>query len=149
MVSFKSILVPVDFGEASQHALEVAVDLAKQYRGSVTLVHTWEVPVYAYSGMEFAAVDLLTPIQEAAQQRLDEMLTEVKKTIPDAKAILKRGAPWREILATIEETRPDLVVMGTHGRRGVGRVVLGSVAEKVVRTSPAPVMTIGAGAAHT
>lgn len=143
MISFKSILVPIDFGGPSKHALEVALDLAKQYRGSLTLLHTWELPAYAYNGMEFSAVDLLTPIMDAAQQQLDKVLADVKREAPDAKAILKRGSPWREILATIEETRPDLVVMGTHGRRGVGRAVLGSVAEKIVRTSPVPVLTVG------
>jgi nucleotide-binding universal stress UspA family protein len=143
MISFKSILVPVDFGDASKHALEVAVDLATQYKGSLTLVHTWEVPLYAYGGLEFSAIDLLTPIRETAQTYLDEMLVDVKKTVPEARAILRRGAPWREILAAIQEGKPDLVVMGTHGRKGVERIVLGSVAEKIVRTSPVPVLTVG------
>jgi nucleotide-binding universal stress UspA family protein len=143
MISFKSILVPVDFGDASRHALEVAVDLATQYRGSLTLVHTWEVPLYAYGGLELSAIDLLTPIRETAQKYLDEMLVDLKKTVPEARAVLRRGAPWREILAAIEEASPDLVVMGTHGRKGVERFVLGSVAEKIVRTSPVPVLTVG------
>jgi nucleotide-binding universal stress UspA family protein len=101
------------------------------------------VPLYAYGGIEFSALDLLTPIRETAQNCLDETLTDVRKTVPEARAILRRGAPWREILSAIEEGKPDLVVMGTHGRRGVERMVLGSVAEKIVRTSPVPVLTVG------
>jgi nucleotide-binding universal stress UspA family protein len=142
MVSFKNILVPVDFGEASKAALDVAVDLSKQYRSDLTLLHTWEVPVYGYGGMEFAAMDMLTPIQAAAREQLDALLAEVKKQRPDAKAVLARGVAWREILTTIEHTKPDLVVMGTHGRRGLGHMILGSVAEKIVRLSPAPVLTV-------
>ena len=57
-------------------------------------------------------------------------------------ALLECGAPWREILRVVEETKPDLVVMGTHGRRGLGHALIGSVAEKLVRMSPAPVLTV-------
>ncbi len=144
MVSFKSILVPIDFGEPSKHAVEVAIDLATQYRGTVTLVHTWEVPVYAYGNADLPMVNLLTDVEEAAKQELADALAAVKKKLPDAQAILTRGVAWREILATIEAKKPDLVVMGTHGRRGIGRILLGSVAEKIVRTSPVPVLTVGA-----
>jgi len=142
MVSFKKILVPVDFGESSKQALEVAIDLAKQYGAELTLLHTWEIPVYGYGAMEFSAMDMLTPIQEAATQQLDTLVAEVRKRLPEAKGLLARGVPWREVLTIIEQNKPDLVVMGTHGRRGVGRAILGSVAEKIVRMSPAPVLTV-------
>jgi nucleotide-binding universal stress UspA family protein len=144
MVSFKNILVPVDFGESSKQAVEMAVDLAKQYGAELTLVHTWEVPVYGYGAMEFSAMDMLTPIQEAATGQLDALVAEVRKQHPKVKGVLMRGVPWRELLSVIEEAKPDLVVMGTHGRRGVGRAILGSVAEKIVRLSPAPVLTMRA-----
>ena len=148
MVSFKKLLVPVDFGESSKQALEVALDLAKQYRSELTLLHTWEIPVYGYGAMEFSAVDMLTPIQGAAREQLDGLLADVRKQLPDAKAVLARGVPWREILAVIEQDKPDLVVMGTHGRRGVGRAILGSVAEKIVRMSPVPVLTVRSKSDH-
>lgn len=144
MISFKHILVPVDFGEPSDHALEVAMNLAKQYGSLVTLVHVWELPAYAYSGMELAPVDLLTPIQDAAREQLDKTVNMVKKSGVEVRGILKQGVPWREILSTINDSQPDLVVIGTHGRRGVKRALLGSVAEKVVRTSSAPVLTVRA-----
>jgi nucleotide-binding universal stress UspA family protein len=144
MVTFKNILVPVDFGEPSDNAVRIAVDLAKQFRASLTLVHTWEIPAYVYAGVEVAAVDLYHPMRDVAQRQLDDALAKVKKDVPDAKAVLACGTPWREILAAIERVRPDLVVMGTHGRRGITRALLGSVTEKIVRTSPAPVLTVGA-----
>ena len=142
MVSFKKILVPVDFGESSKEALEVAVGLAKQFGAELTLLHTWEIPVYGYGAMEFSAMDMLTPIQGAATEQLDALVAEIRRQHPETKGVLARGVPWREVLATIEQSKPDLVVMGTHGRRGVGRAILGSVAEKIVRMSPVPVLTV-------
>lgn len=142
MITFAKILVPIDFGDSSKRALELAIELAQQNGASLTLLHTWEIPAYAYNGMEFQPVDLLTPIEDAARAQLDGVLADVKKQVPASKAILARGVPWREILNVIEQTTPDLVVIGTHGRRGIGRALLGSVAEKVVRISPAPVLTV-------
>jgi nucleotide-binding universal stress UspA family protein len=147
MISFKHILVPVDFGEPSDHALQTAIDLAKHYGASLTLIHTWEYPAYAYTGMEFSAVDLLGPIQQAAREQLADSVEKAQKALPTpdrVTGILRQGVAWRQILGTIEEVKPDLVVMGTHGRRGVKRALLGSVAEKIVRTSTAPVLTVRA-----
>lgn len=144
MISFQKILVPVDFGESSDKALATAVELAKQFQSTLVLIHTWEIPAYDYGAMNFSAVDLLTPIEDAAKGQLDSLLAEVRTKVPSTRAILTRGIAWREIVSAIEHERPDLVVMGTHGRRGVGRVVLGSVAEKIVRVSPVPVLTVRA-----
>jgi nucleotide-binding universal stress UspA family protein len=144
MIIFAKILVPVDFGDSSKHALAVAVDLAKQHGGTLTLLHCWELPAYAYNGMDVPVLDLLTPIRDAARAQLDELLATVRRQVPDAKGVLAHGAPWREIMTVIEQSGPDLVVMGTHGRRGLGRAFLGSVAEKVVRMSPSPVLTVRA-----
>jgi nucleotide-binding universal stress UspA family protein len=143
MISFKNILVPIDFGEPSKHAVEVAVDLAKQYRGTVTLLHTWEIPMYLYGGLELGPVDLLTPVEDTAKHELAALLAETKKTLPETTSVLCQGVPWRQILDQIEKRKPDLVVMGTHGRHGIERVLLGSVAEKIIRTSPVPVLTVG------
>lgn len=144
MASFENILVAVDFGESSEEALELAIDLAKQYRAGLTLVHTWEVPAYAYGALEFSAMDMLTPVQQAAHEQLEALAAEVRKELPEARAVLAHGVTWQEILAAIERGRPDLVVMGTHGRRGIRHALLGSVAEKIVRLSPAPVLTVRA-----
>jgi nucleotide-binding universal stress UspA family protein len=146
MIQFNHILVPIDFGEPSRHAVQVGVELARQYGASLTLLHAWEMPVYAYAGMDLSPIDLLAPIESAAREQLDAVLADVKKEIPKATAMLKQGSAWREIIATIEQTHPDLVVIGTHGRRGVERAVLGSVAEKIVRLSPAPVLIVRAKA---
>src|SRR5690348_14342470 len=110
MMAFKKILVPVDSSELSQDALTVAIDLAKTWGAQLTLVHVWELPVYAYAGMQHAPFDLLTPIRESAQAYLDQTIASVRSVLPNAAAILKNGSPAREILATIEQLAPDLVI---------------------------------------
>jgi nucleotide-binding universal stress UspA family protein len=142
MLAFKNILVAADAGEPSKHALEVGVDLAKRFGGALTIVHAWGLPSYAYSGFELGPFDLETPLLAAAREHLDALVAEAKKQIPEVKGLLKNGVAWREILSAIEEVNPDVVVIGTHGRRGLDRVVLGSVAEKVVRMSPVAVLTV-------
>ena len=142
MATFTSILVPTDFSSAAEPALELGIRLARENRATLTLLHTWEVPMYAYSTVPFTPVDLLAPIEDAAKKQLDDKLAEVRKQIPDAKAILMRGFPPEQILAAAAEVKADLVVMGTHGRRGISHALLGSVAERVVRTSTVPVLTV-------
>lgn len=140
MVVFKRILVPIDFGGPSTYALDVAVALAKQHEASLTIIHAWDIPAYAYAGYGMAPMDILTPLEQTARQLLDEAVARVAKEFSGATAVLRKGVAWREILAATEETKADLVVMGTHGREGIGRVVLGSVAEKTVRHSPVTVL---------
>jgi nucleotide-binding universal stress UspA family protein len=141
-IELKHLLVPVDFGAPSEHALGAAVDLARRFGSRITLVHVYEIPSYAYGGMTFATADLLGPIEAAAREHLDRTLRQVQTQVPGANAILRQGNPALEILAVVDEQHPDLVVIGTHGRTGVSRALLGSVAEKVVRLSPAPVLTM-------
>jgi nucleotide-binding universal stress UspA family protein len=142
MTQLKHILVAVDFGDSSREALETAVELAKRFDARLTLTHTCEVPVYAYPGMAFAAVDLFGTIEDIARQALAATLADVQKRIPGAKAVLTLGVAAEQTLAVIAAEHPDLVVVGTHGRKGVPRFMLGSVAEKIVRQSPVPVLTV-------
>jgi nucleotide-binding universal stress UspA family protein len=141
-IEFKHILVPVDFGEPSQRALREAIALAQRFGSQLTIVHVYEIPAYVYTGAPYVTTDLFGPIEDAAREQLKKTLTEVQAKVPGAKSILRRGAPSNEILAAIEEERPDIVVIGTHGRKGVSHALLGSVAEKIVRLSPAPVLTV-------
>ncbi|HEY3820113.1 MAG TPA: universal stress protein [Polyangiaceae bacterium] len=141
-LQFKQLLVPIDFGEPSQCALEAAIELARRFDGQLTLVHVYEIPSYVYGGMTYSTADLLGPIREAASESLDKALREVQQKLPTARAILRQGSPAVEVLGVIDEARPDLVVIGTHGRKGVRHALLGSVAEKVVRLSAVPVLTM-------
>lgn len=140
MNTWRHVLVATDFGEASSNAIELGIALALRFEAELTLMHVCELSGYPY------AEPILTPanlaaIQEAAATRLAVALEEVKRRIPRAKSRLQLGRPADEILAAIAALKPDLVVMGTHGRRGVSHLLFGSVADKVVRHSPAPVLT--------
>jgi nucleotide-binding universal stress UspA family protein len=141
-LEFKHLLVPVDFGEPSQRALGVAIELASKFGSKLTLVHVYEIPAYVYGGMTYATADLYAPIEDAARQQLDTLVLEVQRKVPGTTGLLRRGSAAAGLLATIEEAHPDLVVMGTNGRKGVSHLMLGSVAEKIVRMSPVPVLTM-------
>jgi nucleotide-binding universal stress UspA family protein len=142
MATFNSIFVPTDFSSYAGRALEVAVQLAKDFGAALTLVHAWELPLYSYSELTIVPAQLLSSVEEAAQSALNQALAELRKQVPGANAILSRGYPADEILRVAEDTKVDLIVMGTHGRRGLSHVLLGSVAERVVRRSPVPVLTV-------
>lgn len=141
MATFRRILVPTDFGEPSEQALHIALEMARGSGAELVLLHTCEIPTYAYVGIA-SSVDLLSPLAELAGQKLDELLKSLRTEFPGARSMLKVGVPWEQILAAISEVGADLVVMGTHGRRGVAHALLGSVAEKIVRLSPVPVLTV-------
>lgn len=139
MGPFKHVLAATDFSDASGRALEIAVAIAREPGVALTIVNTCEVPAYPEI---IAPVDLLKPLEEAAASKLAELLGNVRDVCPEAKSNLRIGAAWEQILAAAAETGADLIVMGTHGRRGVARALMGSVAERVVRLSPIPVLTV-------
>lgn len=134
-----TILVPIDFEAPSQQALKTALGYAPKLGLSVVLVHVYTVPVFVYPGFS----PIVTPgfpadIEQAAQQAL----TKLAEECGHLKTMLRTGDPAMEILAAVDELKPELVVMGTHGRKGFAHFILGSVAERVVRQCPVPVLTI-------
>src|SRR5258707_2215085 len=141
-MDFKHILVPTDFGEPSVRAVNLGIELAAKFEAKLTLFHAYEVPLYAYPQAESIVVDLFTPIEQAAREQLNSTLASVQQKLPQAKAILRSGVPWREILSAVEEARADLIVMGTHGGRGASHGFVGRVATKIVRLPPVPVVTV-------
>jgi nucleotide-binding universal stress UspA family protein len=144
MLTIRTILVPVDFEAPSERAVDAAADLAKLFDAKVIVVHAYELPYYPYPGVAAptAGTDLPAAIRAAATAGLDSVVRKVRERAPRAEGILRMGAPADEILAVAKEHGADLVVMGTHGRTGLARALLGSVAEKVVRRSEAPVLTV-------
>lgn len=139
MATFKHILVPTDFGEAAQCALDVAIMLALRFDAKLTLVHAYEIPVSGYADGLYWPTDDLARV---AQETLDAALAKAKQRFPKTEAVLVYGTPWAESLQVAKNRGVDLIVVGTHGRHGLSRVLLGSVAEKIVRLSPVPVLTV-------
>ena len=139
----KTILVPVDFQDASLDALETARELGSRLGLEVVLLHTYAVPVVVYPGFDpIVAPGLPEEIASTAKTALDKLAAENG----GLRTLLRSGDPATEILRAIEEQKPALVAMGTHGRRGLAHLLLGSVTEKVVRSSTAPVVTVHAKA---
>jgi nucleotide-binding universal stress UspA family protein len=146
MTTFKNILIPVDFSAQSNAALRLGSELAARFQSSITLLHVYELLPYGLpSDYEMYAPDL----RQRVAARIEEELLAAKRRAEAAgaasietKAI--EGYPAADIAKFAARGRFDLIVMGTHGRRGVQHALLGSVAERVVRTAPCPVLTVRA-----
>jgi nucleotide-binding universal stress UspA family protein len=142
----KTILVPVDFSDTSERALDYAVDLAKQLGAKVVVMHAYELPVYGFpDGAFVATVEMATRIMNGAQAGLQAEVDKRKSSGVEIKTVLRQGIPVDEVHSVADEVKADLIVVGTHGRRGLARALLGSVAENVIRTSMRPVLAIRGG----
>lgn len=145
MSDIRTILVPVDFSDCSRVAVERASILAKKLGASLHVLHVWELPEVLPPGANEGAYagQLLGMVEGFAGTRLRELVEEVRgRGIAVDGSFLEMGSPWRTIVRFAEDGRYDLIVMGTHGRRGLTRALLGSVAEKVVRCSHLPVLAV-------
>ena len=143
MPSIKKILAPIDFSEVSNRALDYAVDLAAQVKASVSVVHVYEIPIYTFpEGAYITPPDVAAGLADKAQKSLDAAVSARRDRGVEISGTLTNGSPREEILRLAKEGHADLIVMGTHGRRGLPRAIMGSVAERVLRTSEIPVLTI-------
>ena len=140
MATFQRIVVATDFSEVSAGAVRLACAIAAESGAELTVLHVCDVPGYAEAGP--VPYELATEFVGTAQARLDALVAQLRTACPRAREVVRIGVPWQEILALASEERADLVVIGTHGRRGFAHAVLGSVAEHLVRTSPVPVLTV-------
>lgn len=140
--AFTHIMVPTDFGDCADHALDVAVTLAKRLDARLTLFHVCELPVSAYAMYAQGLYFPMESIEAAAAKALDSASARLKERYPRAEALMRSGTAVEQLMITIDEVGVDLIVMGTHGRRGVSRMLLGSIAEKTVRLSKVPVLTV-------
>jgi nucleotide-binding universal stress UspA family protein len=145
MNPIKTILVATDFTDIASHALDYAVDLARALKASIVVVHAYELPVYGFpNGVVVPTTDWATRLGEASQLALDDLMAKRKGTDIPLKPVLRCGDIQEEIERVAEEEKADLIVVGTHGRRGLSRALLGSMAEKIVRTSKRPVLAVHA-----
>jgi universal stress protein A len=141
---FKRILCATDFSETAEAAWDLACELARLHRAELQLVHVFvELPLYSMAEVPGPAVAQVWDEQRAwVQKALDERVAAASTTGLTVRALLKTGAPAAAITETATEERSDLIVIGTHGRTGLNRLVIGSVAERVVRIAPCPVLTV-------
>lgn len=139
--TIRKILVPTDFSPASEQALRQAAQIALPLGAEVVLLHV--VERFPYSASEgFVFVDHRPALIAVSRSLLDSL---IQKWIPKPLRAFPRlatGTPHQEIIRTARREGVQLIVLGTHGRSGVGHMLLGSVAEKVVRTASCPVLTV-------
>jgi nucleotide-binding universal stress UspA family protein len=140
----KHILVPHDFSDTAEHALSFALNLAEKLGSRVTILHVSDVPSYAFPEGPALTVQMIGEIESAAKVALEAVAVRARRPGVALDTQLRQGSPWREIEAAAREMKTDLIAIGTHGRRGLARALLGSVAEKVVRTAPCAVLTVHA-----
>ncbi|MFP8888712.1 universal stress protein [Natrialbaceae archaeon A-CW2] len=137
---YDSVLLPTDGSQASERALEYAIDLAQQYDAALHVMYVIDKAVFA-GDVETGTI--VTQFEQVGQSVLEEVETEATRAgIETTITHLGRGSPHEAILKYTEEEDIDVVVMGTRGRTGLDRYLLGSVTEKVVRLSDVPVLTV-------
>ena len=136
------ILVPHDFGEPADAALEMALSLAPKLDASIVVLHAYEPPNAAYPLAPFPILDVVPALAKASESGVEAIVTRVKRQWKRTRGVVRCGKPWSEILGAATELGAAMIVMGTAGRRGIERALLGSVAEKVVRSSEIPVITV-------
>ena len=140
MIGLKRILVPTDFGETSKAAMRYGVELARAFGSQIYLLHVLEDPGEA-ADAEYP-LGLFETIQSAVHDRLGHLLTEREMRELRPECAMRLGKPSEEIVQHAAEHEIDLIVMGTHGREGLARALMGSVAETVVRRARCPVLTV-------
>jgi nucleotide-binding universal stress UspA family protein len=145
MIEIRRILCPIDFSDASRHALEHAVALAKWYQSSITAMHVLHVQLFPQPPILAAFADATTPPASdyrAAEDLLRTWLAPADQAGVKTEIILGEGNPATQILAGADSSNADLITMGTHGLSGFDRLLLGSVTEKVLRKASCPVLTV-------
>jgi nucleotide-binding universal stress UspA family protein len=143
-MQIKTILFPTDFSNGARAAMDHAISLAKDYQAKLILLYVIQDISIAewYIPSSLSVGDLVEDMQKSAWQEMDKWFAEVSKQVKDVEKMVVRGVPFVEIIQTAKERRADLIVIGTHGRTGIDHMLFGSTAEKVVRKSSCPVLTV-------
>jgi nucleotide-binding universal stress UspA family protein len=151
-MTIQKILVPIDFSEGAQPAIELAATMARKFGSSVELLHVWQPPpliplpiVVMPSSPEAEPVNMEELARTTAGAQMKEIVTRLRdQGIAEVQSRVGVGSPAHEIVELAALGHFDLIVMGTHGRSGLAHAVVGSVAEKVVRRAKCPVLTVRA-----
>jgi len=140
----EKILFPTDFSEGSFHALPYAVDLTRHYNSKLYILHIiYDITKATESHIPHISADeLYKEMSEWAQKEIENCCIEDVRGLPDVEKKVLKGVPYEEIIKFATEEKIDMIVMGTHGRKGLERFIFGSTAERVVRRAPCPVMTV-------
>jgi nucleotide-binding universal stress UspA family protein len=140
------LLVPLDFSAHANQALAYAINLARILGARVTLLHVMQSPPWGGVDMDVTSPHaysrFIQRLEAEVAHRMQACLERVTAGGLEGEVVVVHGVPFQEILETAKRWQVDLIVMGTHGRTGLSHVFLGSVAEKVVRLAPCPVLVV-------
>ncbi len=146
MIKLEHLMVATDFSACSKEALEYAIHLARKTNGKLTLLHVFESPFFYPAEISLSGYpevyQWLQDFKQDELKRLNLLADQVRKEGLPVESILKEGIPSLEIVRTAKEIGADLIVLGTHGRKGLSHVVMGSVAERVSREASCPVFIV-------
>ncbi len=143
MTPFKKILVPVDFSDHARTALDLAVEIARDSSGTIQLLHCYQIQPGGISPYGVALpTDYFTELRDAAARKLNEWKQEFVPADVKCDGTLSSDHPSAAIVSTAEDMDADLIVMGTRGLSGFKHALLGSTAERTVRTASCPVLTV-------
>lgn len=140
MTSIHTILFPTDFSDDAQAAFALAAALARDYGATLIVLHVATPPPF----VSYGELQLALQSPDGYRRQLEDELRRYEGADPRTRVVhrLENGDPAAEILRVARETGSDLIVIGTHGRTGLGRLLMGSVAENVLRKAPCPVLTV-------
>jgi len=140
----KRILVPIDFSEHSKNALQYAVSFAKQFQSELILIYVVEPTIYPadFSFGQVAVPSIEKELRERGKVELDQLVETQIAGALTARAMVRTGKPFLEIIDTAVEEEVDLIIIATHGHTGVEHILFGGTAEKVVRKAPCPVLVV-------
>lgn len=137
MADITRILVPTDFSDAAENALRYAIDLARKVGAEIHVVHAWQLSAYAAPSS-----DLARGLERDFARDLDSQVQRFGGHGVKLERHLRLGVPYVEIVEAARAVGADLIVMGTTGKTGLEHFLLGSVAERIVRTATCPVLTV-------
>jgi len=143
-MQIKTILFPTDFSNGARAAMDHAISLARDYKAKLILLYVIQDISIAewYIPSSISVTDLVEDMQKSAWNEMEKWNAEVAAQVKDVEKMVVRGVPFVEIIKTAKSRNADMIVIGTHGRTGIDHMLFGSTAEKVVRKSPCPVLTV-------
>ncbi|WP_321371912.1 universal stress protein [uncultured Desulfuromusa sp.] len=147
MKKISTVLTAIDFSDSSDNAFQMALSLAKSFSAKLLVLHVINEPVNlrGFYVPHISFEKLEEEIEEGAQKMMESFCRSNLVDFTDYECLIVAGLPYEQIIKQAEEKSADLIVLGTHGRTGIDHVLFGSTAEKVVRKSDVPVLTVKLG----
>ncbi len=144
MVDIKTILLPIDFSDVSSFIIKYAKDFAKKLDAKIVLTYVLE-DLTVYEGL-YTSTELLIDLEkilfDGAKKSMKEFIEKYLSDYPNVETVIVKGDVVEKIIETARDYKADLIIIGTHGRKGIDKILFGSVAERVIKNSPIPVLTI-------